>query len=115
MAGNAWFAINGVRVDDLALGLAGYAVLMVIVQLGLIPAYRTVPFGPGWWSFSFPYAATVGNAILWLAAEHVDRSAALDYLFLTLDHRVHRLPRRPDRHRSGQTLVPAAPDPGARR
>ncbi len=82
VAGNAWFAINGVRVDDLALGLAGYAVLMVIVQVSLIPAYRTAPFGPGWWSFSFPYATTVGNAILWLAAEHVAGQAAWTCLLL---------------------------------
>jgi tellurite resistance protein len=28
-------------------GLAGYAVLMVLVQVRLIPVYRRVPFGPG--------------------------------------------------------------------
>jgi tellurite resistance protein len=83
VAGNAWFAINGTHIDDLALGLAGYAVLMVIVQFSLIPAYRTAPFGPGWWSFSFPYAATVGNAIAWLAAEHVAGRIVWTYLLLT--------------------------------
>ncbi len=82
VAGNAWFAINGLHVDDLALGLAGYAVLMIIVQVSLIPAYRTAPFGPGWWSFSFPYATTVGNAILWFAAEHVAGQTAWTYLLL---------------------------------
>ena len=75
VAGNAWFAINGGRIDAIALGLAGYALLMAIVQLALIPAYRTVPFGPSWWSYSFPYAATTGNAILWLSVEHVHYQA----------------------------------------
>jgi tellurite resistance protein len=70
VAGNAWFAINGGRADGVALGLAGYAVLMAIVQVSLIPAYRTVPFGPGWWSYSFPYAAAVSDAVGWLAVEH---------------------------------------------
>lgn len=82
VASNAWFAINGGRGDGVALGLAGYAVLMAIVQLGLIPTYRTVPFGPGWWSFSFPCAATTGNAIAWLAAEHVDSHHVLAYVLL---------------------------------
>lgn len=70
VASNAWFAINGGRSDTVALGLAGYTILMVITQLGLVPAYRTVPFGPGWWSFSFPWSATVGNALTWLSAGH---------------------------------------------
>jgi len=71
VAGNAWLAINGGRADGIALGLAGYALLMATVQVGLISAYRGVPFGPGWWSYSFPLAATVTNAILWLRVEHV--------------------------------------------
>ena len=84
VAGNAWFAINGDHADTLALGLAGYAILMITTQLGLIPAYRTAPFGPGWWSFSFPYAATVGNAITWLAVEHVNHQPLWTYLLLTV-------------------------------
>ena len=78
VAGNAWFAINGHQADGVALGLAGYAVLMATTQLGLIPAYRTVPFGAGWWSFSFPYAAAAGNAIIWLAVEHTPHQRRLD-------------------------------------
>lgn len=82
VAGNAWFAINGGRGDDVALALAGYAGLMLIVQVGLLPAYRGVPFGPGWWSFSFPFAATTANAITWLAVEHVPGGDAWTYAFL---------------------------------
>jgi tellurite resistance protein len=53
------------------------------VQLGLIPAYRTVSFGPGWWSYSFPLAATTTNAILWLNVEHAQHADAWTYLLLT--------------------------------
>lgn len=69
VAGNAYFVMNGGRVDALAAGLAGYAILMVLVQLRLIPVYRRVPFGPGWWAFSFSYASAFTLAVNWLAAE----------------------------------------------
>ncbi len=82
VAGNAWFTINGHQADGVALGLAGYAVLMATTQLGLIPAYRTVPFGAGWWSFSFPYAAAAGNAIAWLAVENTPHRVAWTYALL---------------------------------
>ena len=71
VAGIAWFGINGGHVDAIALGLAGYALLMAMVQIRLIPLFRTVPFGPGWWAFSFPYAATVAYALQWLSVERV--------------------------------------------
>jgi tellurite resistance protein len=71
VAGNAWFLLNGGRVDAIAAGLAGYAVLMVLVQLRLIPVFRRVPFGPGWWAFSFSYAAAFTVAVNWLAAARV--------------------------------------------
>jgi tellurite resistance protein len=83
VAGAAWFQINGSRPDALALGLAGYAVLMVLVQIRLIPIYRRVPFGPGWWAFSFSYAAVVAVAIRWLAVEQVPLQRGLTYALLT--------------------------------
>jgi tellurite resistance protein len=70
VAGIAWFAINGNRVDAVALGLAGYALLMVLVQLRLIEVYRTVPFGVGWWAYAFSCAAVFVDALRWLSAEH---------------------------------------------
>ncbi|AGZ44060.1 potassium-tellurite ethidium and proflavin transporter [Actinoplanes friuliensis] len=71
VAGNAWFLINGGHLDAISAGLAGYAVLMVLVQLRMIPVYRQVPFGPGWWAYSFSYAAVVTLAVGWLGAEPV--------------------------------------------
>ena len=71
VAGLAWFQINGGRADPVALLLAGYAALMALTQLRLLPVYRAVPFGPAWWGLSFPYAAAVAYLIRWLAMDHV--------------------------------------------
>jgi len=84
VAGIAWFRINGGRVDPVALGLAGYALLMAMVQLRLVPLYRTLPFGPGWWAFSFPYAAAAAYSLQWLSAEHVAGERAWTWALLTL-------------------------------
>jgi tellurite resistance protein len=79
VAGNAWFALNGGKVDTPAAILAGLAVLLLVVQVRLIPLYRRAPFGIGFWAFSFPFAAAVTDGVHWLAAEHVRDGAALGY------------------------------------
>lgn len=60
VAGNAWLTVNHDRVDAIALGLAGFGLLMTLTQLRFVPVFARVPFGPGWWSFSFSYLAVVG-------------------------------------------------------
>ena len=67
VAGSAWFAMNGERIDTVALALSGYAILMVCVQLRLLPLYARLPFTPGWWAFSFSYAAGCALAIRWVS------------------------------------------------
>ena len=84
VGGNAWFEINGYQADPVALMLAGYAVLMVMVQLRLIPQYRQVPFGHGSWAFSFSYAATCTAAIRWLGVEKPTAQNALTWITLVL-------------------------------
>jgi tellurite resistance protein len=84
VAGIAWFAINGGRADGVAFALAGYAALMVLVQLRLVTAYRGVPFGPGWWAFAFSYAAVFVDAIRWVGAEHAPHGTAWTYLLLAV-------------------------------
>ena len=85
VAGTAWFAINGGRIDTLALCLAGYAALMIIVQLRLAPAYRAVPFGPSWWAFSFSYAAVFVYGLHWLdAASGAGADICADALLATV-------------------------------
>ena len=84
IAGIAWFQLNGGQVDLVACFLGGYALLMAIVQVRLFPLYRRIPFGPPWWAFSFPYAAVVGYAIQWIAAEHFVGSAAWTWVLLII-------------------------------
>ena len=84
VAGTAWFAINGNEPDGIAYLLAGYGILMVMMQLRLIPAYRRVSFGPGGWAYGFSYAAAVTVTIRWLEAADVRQQVALTYALLAL-------------------------------
>lgn len=84
VAANSWFAINGGRVDTTAAVISGFAVLMVLAQLRLIPLYRTAPFGPAYWAFSFPVAVAVTCALRWLGAEHVPGATGLGYALVGL-------------------------------
>lgn len=79
VAGNSWFLINGGKVDTPAAILAGLALLMALVQLRLIPLYMRAPFGPGFWAFSFPFAAAATYGVRWLAVEHVPGGVGLAY------------------------------------
>ena len=70
LAGLAYFALDG-RVASLpACALGGYTVLMALVQLRLVPRYRKLKFSPGFWAFTFAYAAAVTYAIQWVTIEH---------------------------------------------
>lgn len=84
VAGNAWFAMHGGRADTVGAMIAGYGLLMVLVQLRLIPVYREVPFGPGSWAFAFSYLQAVAVTMHWLAAEQVPGRAALTWVALAL-------------------------------
>ncbi|HXW46464.1 MAG TPA: hypothetical protein VEL03_16870 [Streptosporangiaceae bacterium] len=84
VAGSSWFAINGGKVDMTAAVLAGFSVLMLLVQVRLIPLYRRATFGPGFWAFSFPFAAAVTYGVHWLAVEHVHNGAAVGYALVGL-------------------------------
>jgi tellurite resistance protein len=67
VAGTAYFALAGPAVSFAACLLGGYAILMVLVQVRLIPVYRGLSFAPGFWSFAFAYAAAAADALTWLA------------------------------------------------
>jgi tellurite resistance protein len=67
VAGSAYFAVAGRTVTFMACALGGYTVLMALVQVRLIPVYRRLSFTPGFWSFSFAYAAAASDALVWLA------------------------------------------------
>jgi tellurite resistance protein len=67
IAGAAYFAVAGRTVSLMACVLGGYAVLMALVQVRLIPVYRRLSFTPGAWVFAFSYAAAAADAVVWLA------------------------------------------------
>ena len=67
VAGSAYFAVAGRTVSFMACAIGGYAVLMALVQVRLIPVYRRLSFTPGFWSFAFAYAAAASYALAWLA------------------------------------------------
>jgi tellurite resistance protein len=67
VAGLAYFAVADRTVSFVACALGGYAVLMAVVQVRLIPVYRRLSFTPGAWSFTFAYATAAADALVWLA------------------------------------------------
>jgi tellurite resistance protein len=77
VAGNTYFFLTGGRVDLFAYFLAGYAVLMALVQLRLAPVYLKLAFTPGFWGFTFSYAAAAGFAMRWIGIEHPPTAALL--------------------------------------
>lgn len=84
VAGVAWLRLDGGRVDTVALGLAGYALPMALVQVRLVPLLRGVPFGPGWWALSFPYAAACAYTLQLLAHDRVPGLRAWTWVLLAV-------------------------------
>ncbi|MFD3518848.1 TDT family transporter [Streptomyces sp. NPDC058653] len=78
----AFFAINGDRVDSIAAFLAGYAVLIVIAQLRLLPAYLRLPFGPSIWAFVFSLTAVVTTALHWNGLQRPSGDTAYTFILL---------------------------------
>lgn len=68
VAGMGWFALSGEVGGPVGLSLAGLTAVFALVQLALVPRFLKLPFSLGFWSFTFPYAATVSYAADWLNA-----------------------------------------------
>jgi tellurite resistance protein len=79
---NAYFRLAGSTPDLFAYMLAGYAILMVLLQLRLLPLYRKLSFSPGFWAFTMPWAATVADALVWMNITHLKGGAILSYVLL---------------------------------
>jgi tellurite resistance protein len=77
LAGSAYFLLTGNRVDAVAYAIAGYTLLMVLVQVTLLPLYWRTPFTLGFWSFTFPWTAVVVYALHWIAVERPAAGAGL--------------------------------------
>jgi tellurite resistance protein len=67
VGGLAWFALTHTTGDPVAYGLAGYTVLMALVQLRFLPLFRRLSFHGGFWAFTFSYAAAATDAVVWLS------------------------------------------------
>jgi tellurite resistance protein len=66
VASAAWLTISGGRPDHVFGGLTAMTAFMVLIQVMLLPRYRTRPFSLGFWSFTFPAASVAALAITWL-------------------------------------------------
>lgn len=80
VASNAYFALHGLRADTVSYALAGYAVLMVLVQVRLLPLYLRLRFTPGFWAFTFSWSAVALLALHWLALTHPSGQRPLAWL-----------------------------------
>jgi tellurite resistance protein len=113
VAGLAWFALNGGSIDLVARVLGGYAVLMAVVQLRFLPMYRQLHFSPGFWAFTFSYAAAAGDALEWLRVSNAAGRTALSDRAAGPDHRAgadHRDPHGPAR--AARAVAARAAGPG---
>jgi tellurite resistance protein len=66
VAGLAWFGIEGERIDLMQQVLLVITVFLLLSQLFLVRRYARVPFGLGYWSFTFTAAAPASYGIRWL-------------------------------------------------
>lgn len=76
VAGLAYFALTGGATNVLASALGGYTVLMALVQLRFLPRYTRLKFSPGFWAFTFAYAAAVTDALDWITLKRPPAAAA---------------------------------------
>ncbi len=67
LAGVGWFALGGRGTNVIAYAIAGYAVLMALVQIRLFPVYFRLRFAPGFWAFTFSYAIAITYALEWIS------------------------------------------------
>jgi len=64
--------------------LGGYAVLMVLAQARLSLVYARLSFTPGFWAFTFSYAAIAADALAWLARTRPPGETAYAIAVITL-------------------------------
>ncbi|SNS73160.1 tellurite resistance protein [Asanoa hainanensis] len=82
VASLAYFALNGSRIDAISSLIAGYGVLLVIAQFRFLPAYLRLKFTPGFWSFTFAFAAVANVMLIWINMGRPTGHLALSWLVL---------------------------------
>jgi len=83
VAGIAWFAINGEQIDWIQQTLLGLMLFLLLSQVFLLRSYARVPFGIGFWSFTFTVAAPATYGIHWLWLTQPSGWAAWSWLILS--------------------------------
>jgi tellurite resistance protein len=82
-AGSAWFLL-GHRADGLSIGIAGYAVLMLITEARLFPRYIRLTFTLTFWSFAFPSISAAALALRWIVLERPAGAFAYAWILIGL-------------------------------
>ncbi|MPY52669.1 SLAC1 family transporter [Streptomyces acidicola] len=82
IASVAFFALDMGRVDFIAAVLAGYGLLMVIVQLRLLPLYARLRFTVATWAFTFSWAVVATTTLHWIEAGKPAGHVVYTYLVL---------------------------------
>jgi tellurite resistance protein len=84
VAGVAWFTLSGPQASPVAAMLAGLGVILLLVQFTLVRTYLRLKFSLGFWSFTFPAAAIVTDAMLWMRIVSFDGWRAVTVVLLAL-------------------------------
>ncbi|GIG88018.1 SLAC1 family transporter [Plantactinospora endophytica] len=82
VAALALFARNGGRVDIWVTLVSGYGLLLVLAQIRLLPLYLRLRFAPGFWAFTFAWAAVATTALHWITAGKPPGHRVYPYLVL---------------------------------
>ena len=78
----AYLSFSHDHIDAFASALGGYALVMVLAQFPLLPAYRRLRFAPSFWAFTFSWAIVATAGLHWLADEHPAGWRAYSYAVL---------------------------------
>jgi tellurite resistance protein len=82
VGGIAWFTMNNGRSDPVADTLTAFLVVFAVMQIGLLPRYARLGFNIGFWSFTFPLAATARYTMEWLGLIRPAGWQVLDVLLI---------------------------------
>jgi tellurite resistance protein len=114
VAGGAYFAVHGLKADTVSYALAGYAILMVLVQLRLLPLYVRLRFSPGFWAFTFSSCAVAILALRWIELEHPAGQRPLAWLVCgSVSALVAAIAARSALAGIRRELLPPEPQPGS--
>lgn len=78
----AYTLLNGGYIDAVALAALGVGLLMTLMLASRFPDYLRLPFGLGWWAFTFPTATMASATLIYHSQSQTTASATLALLYL---------------------------------